>query len=266
VGMIGSTDSHSGLSSAEENNFQGKFAWDSIPEMKSHSLGGIVTGWDMSASGLAAVWARKNTREEIFAAFKRREVYGTTGPHMKVRFFGGFNFSPEDADARDLAAVGYAKGVPMGADLTGDAATNAPSFLVQAVKDPKDGNLDRVQIVKGWLGGDGKAQEKVYDVAWSGGRSIGADGKLPPVGNTVNVETAAYQNTIGAPELVTVWTDPDFDPAQSAFYYVRVLQIPTPRNSVYDSVALQEAPPEGYPTSIQERAYTSPIWYSPTKG
>ncbi|MEK7265001.1 MAG: DUF3604 domain-containing protein, partial [Pseudomonadota bacterium] len=260
-GMIGSTDGHTGLPSAEENNFMGKFVLDSTPEMKENS-GGRGTGWIMSTSGLAAVWARENTREEIFAAMKRREVYGTTGPRISVRFFGGFGFVPEDAGALDIAAVGYAKGVPMGGDLT--AATAAPSFLVQAVKDPKDGNLDRVQIVKGWLGADGKAQEKVFDIAWSGERAPGPDGKLPPVGNSVDVETAHYTNSIGAPELTTVWTDPEFTPAARAFYYVRVLQIPTPRNSLYDSIALQKAPPEGYPTAIQERAYTSPIWYSPS--
>lgn len=266
LGMIGSTDSHSGLPSAEEDNFQGKFAWDSLPEMKAHNLAGAVTGWDMSASGLAAVWARENTREEIFAAMKRREVYGTTGPRMSVRFFGGFGFTPEDANANDLAAVGYSKGVPMGGDLAGAASGAAPNFLVQAVKDPKDANLDRVQIVKGWLGADGKAMEKVFDVAWSAGRTPGGDGKLPPVGDTVDLATASYQNSIGAAELTTVWTDPEFDAGASAFYYVRILQIPTPRNSLYDSVALQKEPPEGYAKTIQERAYTSPIWYSPTKG
>ena len=260
-GMIGSTDGHTALSSAEENNFMGKFVLDSTPEQKETS-GGRGSGWIMSTSGLAAVWARENTREEIFAAMKRREVYGSSGPRIKVRFFGGFNFSPEDAAAPDIAAVGYAKGVPMGSDLT--AATGAPSFLVRAVKDPKDGNLDRVQILKGWLGPDGKALEKVFDIAWAGDRTPGPDGKLPPIGNTVDVETAHYTNTIGAPELTTVWTDPEFDPEARAFYYVRVLQIPTPRNSLYDSIALQKAPPEGYPTVIQERAYTSPIWYSPS--
>lgn len=264
LGMIGSTDSHSGLSAAEEDNFMGKFAFDSVPEMKDYKVAGVVSGWDMSASGLAAVWAKENTREEIFAAFKRREVYGTTGPRIAVRFFGGFAFTPEDAAAPDIAAVGYSKGVPMGADLS--AATAAPSFLVQAVKDPKGANLDRVQIVKGWLGDDGKAREKVFDVAWSAGRAIGPDGKLAAVGDTVDLATASYANVIGAAELATVWTDPEFDPASRAFYYVRVLQIPTPRNSLYDSVALQKAPPAGYPTAIQERAYTSPIWYSPAKG
>ena len=264
LGMIGSTDSHSGLSTAEEDNFGGKMAIDSTPENKEAGLGGLVSGWEMSASGLAAVWARENTREEIIAAMKRREVYGTTGPKMSVRFFGGFSFTDEDAAAADLAAVGYAKGVPMGGDLS--AASGPATFLVRAVKDPLGANLDRIQIVKGWLGADGKAQEKVFDVAWSSGRAFGADGKLEPVGNTVDTATASYRNSIGAAELSSVWTDPDFNPAQKAFYYVRVLQIPTPRNSLYDSVALQKPPPEGYAATIQERAYTSPIWYSPSKG
>ncbi len=262
-GMIGSTDGHTALASAEENNFMGKFVGDSTPEQKETSAG-RGSGWIMSTSGLAAVWAKENTREEIIAAMKRREVYGTTGPRIAVRLFGGFEFTPEDAAAPDLASIGYAKGVPMGGDLT--AAPGAPRFLVQAVKDPKDANLDRIQIVKGWLGADGKAREKIFDIAWAGDRAPGADGKLPAVGNSVDVATARYANTIGAAELTTIWTDPEFDPAARAFYYARVLQIPTPRNSLYDSVALQKPPPTGYPTAIQERAYTSPIWYSPAKG
>ncbi|HBK91660.1 MAG TPA: hypothetical protein DDZ68_08325 [Parvularcula sp.] len=262
LGMIGATDSHSGLSSAEENNFTGKFGFDVIPENKKP--GAVVSqlsGWDMSASGLAGVWAKENTREEIFAAFKRREVYATTGPRMAVRFFGGFEFSDADLSAPDLAAVGYSKGVPMGADIAGFGA--APSFLIQAVKDPKGANLDRVQVVKGWLGADGKAREKVYDAAWSAGRERGADGKLAAVGETVDVPSAHYTNAIGAAELTTVWRDPDFNASQKAFYYVRALEIPTPRNSTYDAAALGEAPPEGHAPVIQERAFTSPIWYSP---
>jgi len=262
-GMIGATDTHTGLPSAEENNFMGKFAIDSTPENKE-GKNGLGSGWLMSASGLAAVWARENTREEIFAAMKRREVYGTTGPRIVVRFFGGFDFAVEDANADDIAGVGYAKGVPMGGDLTN--APKPPSFLVRATKDPKDANLDRVQIVKGWLDEIGGAQEKVFDVAWSVGRSKDVSGRLEPVVNTVDLATAAYSNSVGAAELSTVWTDPEFDETARAFYYVRVLQIPTPRNSLYDSVALRKPPPEGFPPTIQERAYTSPIWYSPAKG
>jgi hypothetical protein len=264
LGMIGSTDTHSGLASAEEDNFTGKFARDGTPESKSWGpTGSRLTGWSMSASGLAAIWARDNTRDEILSALRRREVYGTTGPRISLRVFGGFAFSPEDAAAPDPAAVGYAKGVPMGETLTRAADSRAPSFLIRAVKDPVDANLDRVQMVKGWLGPDGAAREKVFDVVWSGGREIGPDGRLPPVGDTVDRATARYENSIGAAELSAVWTDPEFDPAAKAFYYVRVLQIPTPRNSLYDSVALGAPPPEGFPAVIQERAYSSPIWYAP---
>lgn len=261
LGMIGATDSHTGLASAEENNFMGKMALDSIPENKERGLGRL-SGWSMSSSGLAGVWARENTREEIFAAFKRREVYGTTGPRIAVRFFGGYGFTQADLKALDLGAIGYTKGVPMGGDLLGGGAS-APSFLIQVVKDPKGANLDRVQIIKGWLDADGNAQEKVFDIVWSGERTKTAAGKLPPVGDTVDRTTALYTNTIGAPELLAVWQDPEFAPKQSAFYYVRVLQIPTPRNSLYDSIALNKAHPETYPETIQERAYTSPIWYTP---
>ena len=259
-GMVGSTDSHTGLASAEEDNFMGKFALDSIPENKDTGFYGYP-GWLYSASGLAAVWARDNTREEIFAAFRRREVYGTTGPRIAVRFFGGYGIVKGDLRARDLAQVGYRKGVPMGGDLT--ASTHAPGFLVHAVKDPQGANLDRVQIVKSWLDDAGKAREKVFDVAWSGDRIPEPDGKLLPVGDSVDHRTGIYANDIGAPELAAVWTDPAFNPDARAVYYVRVLQIPTPRNSLYDSVALQATPPEGYPEVIQERAYTSPIWYTP---
>ena len=260
LGMIGATDGHTGLASAEEDNFMGKMARDSTPENKKQGLG-RVSGWEMSASGLAAVWARENTREEIISAFKRREVYGTTGPRIAVRFFGGHGFEASDLAARDLGSIGYAKGVPMGGDLA--ASSEAPSFLVQAVKDPKGANLDRIQIIKGWLDADGKSHEKVFDVVWSGERARGGDDRLPPVGDTVDRKTAHYENSIGAPELTAVWRDPAFNADTRAFYYVRVLQIPTPRNSLYDSIALGEAPPEGYPQVLQERAYTSPIWYTP---
>ncbi len=166
--------------------------------------------------------------------------------------------------AKDIAEVGYKKGVPMGGDLTKAPEGKTPTFLIHAAKDPKDANLDRIQVVKGWLDKDGKAHEKVYDVALSDDRKVGKDGEVPPVGNTVDLKTAKYTNTIGDPELVTVWTDPEFDPELRAFYYVRVLQIPTPRNSLYDAVALQIDPKEtGHPATIQERAYTSPIWYTP---
>jgi hypothetical protein len=211
------------------------------------------------------VWAKANTREGIFEALRRKEVYATSGPRIAVRFFGGFAFRAADARAKDPARVGYARGVPMGGDLTSAPQGRAPSFLVHAAKDPLGGNLDRVQIVKGWLGADGKARERVFDVAWSGDRKPGADGKLPPVGDTVNLATGEYANTIGAAQLAAVWTDPAFDPAQRAFYYVRVLQIPTPRHTLYDALALKRAHPASPPAVIQDRAYTSAIWYTPAQ-
>ena len=266
-GLIGSTDSHSGLASAEEDNFWGKFARDSTPETKrsEDSIGGNrPTGWSMSASGLAAVWAKGNTREEIYAAMQRQEVYATTGTRLQVRLFAGWNFSPEDARSQALAEIGYAEGVPMGGRLSRNLdPQSAPKFLMHALKDPNDANLDRVQVVKGWIDNAGKEREKVYNAAWSGDRELDGIGKLPAVGNTVDLATAHYTNSIGATELSTVWTDPDFNPEQAAFYYVRVLQIPTPRHSLYDAIALQMPVPEEGPATVQERAYTSPIWYQP---
>jgi hypothetical protein len=265
-GVIGSTDAHTGLSSAEEDNFWGKMAYDSIPANKTgDSLGGVkATGWDMSAAGMAAVWATENTRQGIFDALKRREVYATTGPRIVLRLFAGWDFDAADAGAADLAQRGYAGGVPMGGELPPpESAEGGIRLLISAMKDPKGANLDRVQVVKGWLDEQGNSREKIFDVAWSDGRLPLADGSLPPVGNTVDVTTAGYTNTIGASQLATVWEDPEFNPDQRAFYYVRVLQIPTPRHSLLDAVALQVDPPEQFPTSIQERAYSSPIWYTP---
>lgn len=268
MGVIGSTDSHTGIASAEEDNFFGKFPRDTTPAGKTAGWrtgpNGGPNGWSMSASGLAAVWAEENTRESIYAAFKRREVYGTTGPRIAVRFFGGWDYDASAADAANMAERGYAGGVPMGGDLAAAPEGQAPKFLVRATKDPKGGNLDRVQVIKGWLDANGEAQERVYDVVWSDARVAGADGQLPPVGNTVDVATGSYENSIGAAELSTLWQDPDFDASQSAFYYVRVLQIPTPRHSLYDALALGMDPAEtGHPTAIQERAYSSAIWYKP---
>jgi hypothetical protein len=194
---------------------------------------------------------------------RRKETYATTGSRMTVRFFGGFDFTAEDAASRMPAAAGYEKGVPMGGDLSKAPEGKAPTFLVAAMKDPYSGNLDRIQIVKGWLGADGATQEKVYDVVWSDDRARGADGKLPPVGNTVNVEKATWTNTIGDPELITVWTDPEFDLAQTAFYYARVIEIPTPRWTAYEALRFNVKMPEDVPMTTQERAYTSPIWYTP---
>ncbi len=268
-GMIGSTDAHSGLSSAEEDNFWGKFARDSTPETKRRagSIGkGGATGWSMSASGLAAVWARENTREEIFAAFQRKEVYATTGPRLQVQVFAAWNFDDQVLAAADFAAQGYEQGVPMGGMLSAATQTSAgqgPQLMIRAQKDPNDANLDRIQVIKGWVDSAGQQHERIFNVAWSGERELDGQGKLPSVGNTVDLSTAAYNNSIGAEQLSALWTDTEFDPAQRAFYYLRVLQIPTPRHSLYDAVALQSEVPEEGPATLQERAYTSPIWYTP---
>lgn len=260
MGVIGSTDSHTGISAVEENHFAGKGQHDAFPGKRSHKTGiGDSRGWDMGAAGFAAVWATENTRQSIFDAFLRKEVYGSTGPRISLRFFGGFDFKTEDAQAKDLASIGYAKGVPMGGELT-QAKGKAPTFLIVALKDAQRGNLDRIQIVKGWLGANGKSQEKVFDVALSDGRTKGST----PVGNTVNEKTGEYTNDIGAVQLSTVWIDPEFNPQQAAFYYARVLEIPTPRYSLYDAIALGIDPKEtGHPATIQERVYSSAIWYTP---
>jgi hypothetical protein len=219
--------------------------------------------WEVSASGYAAVWATENTREALFDAMERREAYATTGPRMTVRFFAGWQFEPADARTRDPAVVGYAKGVPMGGELRDAPDGGAPTFLVAALKDPLGGNLDRIQIVKGWLDADGVAQERVHDVVWGDRdrREPGRDGGIPPVGSTVDVANAVWTNTIGDPELIGFWRDPDFDAARSAFYYARVLEIPTPRWTAYDAKRFATTPVQGTAMTLQERAYTSPIWY-----
>ena len=269
-GMVGSTDAHTGLAAVEEDNFFGKTsASEPSPLRATHPFvkteRAVIMGWEQTASGYAAVWARENTRESIFDAMQRRETYATTGSRMVVRFFGGFDFGPADAGNRLPAQVGYTKGVPMGGDLSAAPAGKAPTFLVAALKDPIGANLDRYQIVKGWLDAKGEVHEKIHDVAWSGDRKRGADGKLPPVGNTVDVESATWTNTIGAPELIAVWKDPDFDPAQRAFYYGRVIEIPTPRWTAYDAKKFGVKMPKEVAMTTTERAYTSPIWYTPAK-
>jgi hypothetical protein len=270
-GMIGSTDSHTSLATAEEDNFFGKHSGaEPNPERLSHPFmkteAGMIMGWQQVASGLAAVWATENTREALFDAMERKEVYATTGSRMMVRFFGGWEFAAKDANSREPAFAGYDKGVPMGGTLPGrPKSAKAPTFMVLALRDPIGANLDRIQIIKGWLDESGETREKVYDVAWSDDRKIGRNGKLPAVGNTVDVKHANWTNTIGASELGAVWTDPEFDPAQKAFYYARVIEIPTPRWSTYDAFRLGTDLPEGTPTTTQERAYTSPIWYAPPR-
>ncbi len=260
-GMIGSTGSDTGLASADEDYFWG--AAPPQPDPGNAPFGGLG-GLGSSAQGLTAVWAEENTRTSIFDAFKRREVYATTGPRIRVRFFGGWNFNAKQARKTGMVMLGYTFGHPMGSDLTKAPEGKAPSFLMYAVKDPEGASLDRIQLVKGWVDGQGNTHEKVYDVAWSGGRERGPDGEVPPVKNTVDLTTATYEDTEGAPALYAFWSDPEFDPEQPAFYYLRVLQVPTPRHSLYDAVAHGIDPAEtGYPPTIQERAYTSPIWYTP---
>ena len=266
-GLIGSTDSHTGLATADENNFFGKHS-DGEPNAErasqAQNLGTRVGrfGWHYLAGGYAAVWATANTRAAIFDAMMRREVYATTGPRMQVRVFGGWDFSDKDWSG-DWVKTGYARGVPMGADLK--AGTGKPSFLISALKDPEGANLDRVQVVKGWVDASGKLQEKVFDVSWSSPdkRKL-AGGKLTPVGDTVDIAKASYTNSIGAPELRSVWSDPEFNPGQRAFYYVRVLEIPTPRWVLFDALRFGAKLLPETELKSQERAYTSPIWYNPT--
>src|SRR5690242_12912914 len=271
-GMVGSTDSHTALSAVEEDNFWGKTSSaepsaerSSHPFIKSADGKSVVMGWETTASGYAAVWATENTRAALFDAMKRKETYATTGPRMIVRFFGGFDFDTKDAANRLPANIGYAKGVPMGGDLSDAPKGKAPTFLVAALKDPIGANLDRYQIVKGWLDAKGATHERVYDVAVSGGRAIDAEGRCKtPVGDTVDVANASWTNTIGATELIAVWRDPDFNPSERAFYYGRVIEIPTPRWTAYDAKYFSVQMPKEVPMTTTERAYTSPIWYTPS--
>jgi hypothetical protein len=272
-GVIGSTDSHTALSTAEEDNYFGKVTllepsadpvrFDEVIAGRPAPKGHQIYARQIGAAGLAAVWARENTREALWDAMARKEVFATTGTRIRVRVFGGFDFEDGDLHRSDFAKYGYDKGVPMGGDLKSAPQGKPPTFLIRALRDPDGANLDRIQIIKGWLDAEGKTQEQVYDVAWSGDRKPGADGKLPPVGNTVNVEQATYTNAIGDPVLGGYWTDTDFDPKQRAFYYVRVMEIPTPRWTTIDAKVFGVERPKDVPASIQERAYTSPIWYTP---
>ena len=255
-GMIGSSDAHTSLSAVEEFHFLG----NSMSKVKPD----FASPWKMSAAGYAAVWAEENTRDSLFAAMKRKEVYASTGPRITVRFFGGWNYQTEDAFNPRLADIGYSKGVPMGGDLTHAPDNKSPQFLIRAVKDPDGANLDRVQVIKGWRDTNGELHEKIYNVALSDHRKPNWRGKVKPVGNTVDIANATYTNTIGDPELAVVWQDPDFNQDELAFYYLRVLEIPTPRWTAYDAKFLGLTDiPKDVPMLTQERAYTSPIWYSP---
>ena len=268
-GMVGATDSHTSLPTAEEENFFGKSTSVepsatriSHPFIKSKL--GEIPGDMLVASGYQGVWAKENTRTAIFDAMKRKETYATTGPRISVRFFGGWEFNDDDLRSRIPAFKGYEKGVPMGGDLTSAPDGKSPTFMVYALRDPIGANLDRIQIVKGWQDAKGELHERVYDVAVSDGRKIGNDGRCKtPVGNTVDIEAANWTNTIGASELLTIWKDPDFDPKEKAVYYSRVIEIPTPRWVLYDKVRLGSEIPEGVDLIHQERAYTSPIWFNP---
>jgi hypothetical protein len=272
-GMIGATDSHTSFSNAEEDNFLGKYAtaspspdrWNKkFPPLTVPGVLEQFTEWQSSQSGYAAVWSKENTREAIFDAMKRKEVYATTGPRMTVRTFGGFDFSSDDAYSNNLARIGYQKGVPMGGDLSAAPKGKKFSMIIAALKDPDGANLDRVQVVKGWVDSAGKQHERIYDAAVSDGRIIGKDGRCKtPVGSTVDLKSATYKNTIGDALLTTTWIDPDFDPSISSFYYVRVMEIPTPRWTAFDAVRYGIEMPKEVTMVLQERAYTSPIWYTP---
>lgn len=260
-GMIGSTDSHTSFANASEDNFFGKFGLEEpAPDRTKESK---TTSEQLVSSGYAAVWAKENTRESIFDAMQRKETYATTGSRIVLRFFGGWDFDKDDALRPDFVDIGYTRGVPMGADLMRSSQGKAPNFLIVASKDPIGANLDRIQVVKGWLDQNGKPQEKVYDVALSDGRKVNRRGKVKPLKHTVDVKTAIYKNSIGDAELSTVWTDPDFDAQERAFYYVRVLEIPTPHWSTYDAAYFKKPVSPAMPDIIQERAYSSPIWYTP---
>ncbi len=270
-GMIGSTDAHTGLATTREDNNFGKVSFtEPAAERSEHvlirskvdpSLNMMV--YETSASGLAAVWARENTRESLWDAMKRREVYATTGSRIAVRIFGGWDFSVNEVERADFARVGYARGVPMGGDLTNGPSGRAPSFMIRALRDPDNANLDRVQVIKGWLDDRGNTHELIYDVACSDARAIRDRRCERPVGSTVDVADASYTNTIGDPLLTAHWVDPDFDADQRAFYYVRVIEIPKPRWTAYDAKFFGVTMPDNVAMTVQDRAYTSPIWYTP---
>jgi hypothetical protein len=270
-GMIGSTDNHVSLSTTREENFFGKLpalqpSADRTDDAFVKNADGTpaALSWESPASGLAAIWARENTRESLFDAMARKEVYATTGSRITVRVFGGWDFKADEVERPDFAREGYRRGVPMGGDLTNGPAGKAPTFMIRSIRDPDGANLDRVQVIKGWLDKDGELHERIYDVAVSDGREIGDDGRAKEaVGSTVDVANATYTNSIGDAALWAHWKDPDFDPNQRAFYYVRVIEIPTPRWTAYDAKRFGIEMPEEVRMTVQDRAYTSPIWYTP---
>ncbi len=267
-GFIGDSDTHNGASSIEEDNYTGKFGFESSAKHRLEGPPGVNPAAarqvrQFSSGGVAGVWANTNTRDGIFGALKRRETFATSGPRLKVRFFGGFGLSDFAPGSESGLQQAYKSGVPMGGDLTTAPKGAAPTFVVHAIKETDGANLDRIQIIKGWVDADGEPQSRIFDVALSGDRKPGPDGKVPSVGNTVKEADATYTNDIGDAQLSVAWTDPDFDPARPALYYARVLQIPTPRWSTYDAARTGLKRPEDLPVSIQERAWTSPIWYTP---
>jgi hypothetical protein len=273
-GLSGASDSHTGLSTTREENYFGKY--QKTEPSPTRQFNEVIPADDPAlriytsqevASGLMAVWARENNRGEIFDSMRRKEVYATTGTRIRVRVFGGWDFSSDDLVRGDFVSTGYGRGVPMGGDLRNAPKGSAPTFMIRAMRDPDGANLDRVQVIKGWLDDDGETHERIYDVAVSDGRQVGSDGRArDPVGNTVDIQTATFSNTIGDALLTAHWQDPDFDSDEPAFYYVRVLEIPTPRWTTYDAAFYGIDLPDTVPPTIQDRAYTSPIWYSPGSG
>jgi Protein of unknown function (DUF3604) len=266
-GFIGDSDTHNAASAIEEDNYTGKFGFENDPKHRLEGPPGVSEAAakqvrEFSSGGVAGVWAESNTREAIFDAMVRKETFATSGPRLRVRFFGGWDYGEDAMVSTDWLQAAYDGGVPMGGDLSAGPDGKAPTFLIAAMKEVDGANLDRIQIIKGWVE-NGQMREKIFDVALSDGRKPDAAGKVPPVGNTVDVAKASYTNDIGAEQLMTVWTDPEFDPAVRAVYYARVLQIPTPRWSTYDAAKLGIEPLESLPTAIQERAWSSPIWYTP---
>jgi hypothetical protein len=272
-GFIGASDNHTALSTVAADNFFGALPEEEPGPKRTTSQRAVVFKGkkplpppsEMASSGLAAVWANENTRESIFDAIRRRETYATTGTRITVRFFAGWDFKPGDAERSDFAEYGYAHGVPMGSDLSGARNGQVPTLVIQAAKDPDGANLDRIQVIKGWVDTGGQTHEKIYDVAWSGARTVGPNGKLPLVGSTVDAANATYSNSIGAPVLDTAWKDPDFNAAERAYYYIRVIEIPTPRWTTYDAKRFGVALPTNVPAAVTQRAYTSPVWYAPNQ-